>query len=186
MKRNKNNNNFASKRKVGDIVEKRFTLPATVLATGAGTTIPVTSITSAQVQSTPATEWSSFAARYQQYRVKSLKVIGKAINPVQSATISHSTLYMGDYISNSSAPASAAQVLADESIKIVGTDEDFTYLITWSGNPNAKLWTATVGTPAGANQYAFVCASPATPPLTTATTYYSLVVEWIVEFRGSQ
>jgi len=191
----KNRNNRGMKKKApsafsienaGDQIVKRFTLPSVVLATGAGVSILVSSaVTSSQVQSAPATEWASFAARYQQYRVRALRVHGKAINPVQTATITHSTLYRGDYI-GSAAPAGAAQVLSDENVKETCTCKDFTDVVTWQRNPNAKLWNPTSAAVPAANQYAWVAASPVTPPLLTGTTYYSLTIEWEVEFRGSQ
>jgi hypothetical protein len=169
----------------GDQIVKRFTFPNKVLATGAGTVIPLTSVYSGDVQGDPATEWASFAARYQQYRVRAIRVTGKTIQPVQSSTLSHSVLYRGDFIGASS-PASLAQVLSDENVKLVGTDKDFRDIVTWSKNPNAKLWNPTGSSLPSANSFAWTCASASTPALTTATTYYALVVEWEVEFKGSQ
>jgi hypothetical protein len=178
-------NAFAKLSNAGDQIVKRFTFGGGVFATGAGTTLIVTSVTSALVQSAPATEWASFAARYQQYRVRAIKVTGKAINPVETATITHGLLYRGDYI-GSATPASAVQVLSDEKVKVVTTNKDFTDIVTWQRNPNAQLWNPTSAAIPVANQFAWVSATPALPALTTATTYYGVVFEWEVEFRGSQ
>jgi len=169
----------------GDQIVKRFSLPNLVLATGAGTVIPVTSILSGDVFNDPATEWASFKARYQQYRVRAIRVTGKATQPVQTATVTHGVLYRGDYI-GSSAPATNAQVLSDENVKLVATDSDFVDVVTWARNPNAKLWNSTGAAPPNANLFAWTAASATTPALLTATTYYALVVEWEVEFKGSQ
>jgi hypothetical protein len=168
----------------GDQIVKRMSFPLT-LATGAGTVIPITSVSSTGCQTAPATEWASFASRYQQYRVRAIRVTGKTVQPVQTATVSHSVLYRGDYIGGS-VPGTAAQVLSDERVKFVGTDKDFTDVVTWKKNPNAKLWNPTSAAIPSANVFSWVCASPALPALTTATTYYALVLEWEVEFRGSQ
>jgi hypothetical protein len=168
----------------GDQITKRCTY-AGELVTGAGTVIPVTSFTSAEVQSVPATEWASFAARYQQYRVRAIRVTGKTTQPVQLAGITHSILYRGDYL-GSSAPASAVQVLSDENVRECATYRDFRDIVTWSKNPNAKLWNPTSAAIPAANVFSWVCASPALPALTTGTTYYAIVVEYDVEFRGSQ
>jgi hypothetical protein len=100
----------------GDQIVKRLTLPGSVLATGAGAAIPVTVVASSTVQNAPATEWASFAARYQQYRVRAIRIRGKAIQPIQTATSVHSVLYRGDYI-GASVPGSASQVLSDEKLK---------------------------------------------------------------------
>jgi hypothetical protein len=178
----------------GDIIVKRLTFPGTVLSTGGSTIIPVTSVTSSQVQSAPATEWASFSARYQQYRVRAIRVKGKAINPVQSydfaagsqvLALSHSVLYRGDYL-GIAVPANSSQLLSDELVKENTTNKDFSDTVNWKRNPNAMLWNPTSAAIPAANQYSWVCASPATPPLTTATTYYALILEWEVEFRGSQ
>jgi len=169
----------------GDQIVKRMTYPGEVLATGAGTTISVTSFSSGTVQSLAATEWASFAARYQQYRVRKLLVRGKAVNPIQDATHSHGVLVRGDFIGASS-PATGAQVLSDENAKEVATCKDFQDVVTWQRNPNAKLWNPTSAVVPAANTFSWVCASITTPALTTATTYYAVVLEWEVEFRGSQ
>jgi hypothetical protein len=169
----------------GDQIVKRLSYEPLTLATGAGTVIAVTPLTSGYVQSFPATEWASFAARYQQYRVRAIRVLAKATQPVQSATLTHSNLYRGDYI-GASIPGTAAQVLSDENVKVNATCKDFLDIVTWSRNPNAKLWNPTSAVIPSANQFAWVCASTTTPPLTTATTYYAYTAEWEVEFRGSQ
>jgi hypothetical protein len=169
----------------GDQIVKRMTISGDVLATGAGTQIPVTAISSAEVQAAPASEWASFAARYQQYRVRAIRVTGKAIQPIQTATSSHSVLYRGDFIGSSS-PSTAAQVLSDENVRECATHKDFRDIVTWSRNPNAMLWNPTSAAIPTANEFSWVAASPGVPPLTTATTYYALTVEYEVEFRGSQ
>jgi hypothetical protein len=169
----------------GDQIVKRMTFTGDVLSTGAGTVILVTTVGSGAVFTVPAAEWASFSARYQQYRVRKIVIRGKAINPVQSATITHSALYRGDFIGNAT-PASAAQVFSDENMKICTTCEDFVDVVTWERNPNARLWNPTTAAIPIANSFSWVCASPATPALTTATTYYALTLEWEVEFRGSQ
>lgn len=180
----KNPNAFRGLSTAGDVIVKRITQTALVLATGAGTAIPVTSYSSTDCQ-TGGAEFTSFASRYQQYRVRAIRVRGKATQPVQLATVTHSTLYQGDYI-GASGPASAAQVFSDENVRETATYRDFTYVATWSRNPNALLWNPSNAAVPLANRFAVVVASPATPALTTATTYYGVTIEWEVEFRGSQ
>jgi hypothetical protein len=169
----------------GDNIIKRLTSPAGILATGAGTAIAVTSISSLQVQSNPATEWASFAARYQQYRVRQIRISGMAVLPIQTATAAHSALYRGDFI-GASTPGTSTQILSDENVQVCPTNHSFTDTVTWSKNPNAKLWNPTSAVIPIANGYSWVCGSPASPVMTTATTYYALVIEWEVEYRGSQ
>jgi len=172
-------------RNAGDFIVKRLTLAAQTLATGAGTVIPITTVSSQTVFTAPAIEFASFAARYQQYRIRAIRVTGKSTQPVQTATISHSNLYRGDTLGGAT-PGTSAQVFSDENVKECATHRDFVDLVTWSRNPNAKLWNPTSAAIPAANEFAWECASASSPSLTTATTYYAFTVEWEVEFRSSQ
>jgi hypothetical protein len=194
MKRqNKRVRSFSQKEKglgafrsnAGDQIVKRLTLSGQTLATGAGTVISPSVVSTLAVQAVPAAEWASFAARYQQYRVRAMRITGKSIQPVQTATITHSTLYRGDYIGSAS-PSTFAQVFSDENVKQSSTDQNFVDVVTWSRNPNARLWNPTTAAIPAANAFGWAAASPSSPPLTTATTYFAYTVEWEVEFRGSQ
>lgn len=169
----------------GDQIVKRMTLSGSTAATGAGTVITITPIKSSDCYTYPASEWASFAARYQQYRVRAFRVTGKATQPIQTSSVTHSVMFVGDFI-GSSTPTTAAQVLSDEMVMLRDTHSDFVYEATWDKNPNAKLWNPTSAVIPVANTFNVVYCTPATPPLTTATTYYAIVVEWEVEFRGSQ
>jgi hypothetical protein len=166
----------------GDQIVKRMTLNGS-FSTGAGTAIAVISVTSGSV--TSATEWASFSARYQQYRVRAIRVTGKAIQPIQTATIVHSALFRGRYI-GTSVPSSSAQVLADENVKQSCTNKDFVDIVTWQGIPDAKLWNPTSAAIPSVNQFSLVYASNPSGVLTTGTTYYVNTYEYEVEFRGSQ
>jgi len=169
----------------GDIITKRMTFPGLTLATGAGDSIPVTTFTSGYVQSAPASEWASFAARYQQYRVKEIRVSLNAVNPVNTTSITHSTLAVSDHL-GSSVPGSYAQLVSDEAMVNHPTTRSFTYVADWTKNPNARLWNPTSAVVPTANQFAISVASDSASSMTTATIYHSLVIEWLVEFRGSQ
>jgi hypothetical protein len=169
----------------GDVIVKRLTLPGGLLTSGAGGIIAVDSISSTTVQSGPATEWASFAARYQQYRVRAMRVVNKAVLPVNTATITQGSLFVSDYIGSSS-PASSAQVLSDERAVVHSTAKDWVYQASWSRNPNAMLWNPTSAAVPVANQFGVAIASSSAPALTVNTTYGSYTLEYVVEFRGSQ
>jgi len=162
-----------------------MTFENNVLATGGGTTIPITSLTTDQVRSGPAAEWSSFAARYQQFRVRAIRIKGYTTQPVQTATVTHGVLFRADYL-GTAVPSTAVQVFSDEACRTGATYKDFVDIVTWKLNPNAELWNPTSAAIPAANQFAWVCASATTPALTTGTTYFAYTVEWEVEFRGSQ
>jgi len=167
----------------GDVVTKRMSFPFLVASTGGGV-IPLTSVLSGACQTIPASEWASFAARYQQYRVRCIRMRLKPGFPSTiSATVPHTTFFVGDYI-GASVPASAAQVLSDERSQIFGTYQTVVYEVDWTKNPNAKLWNPTSAAIPTANEYAIVFTGngslPATQPIFTGE------LEWDVEFRGSQ
>lgn len=184
-KRDDPNTRSGFKNSAGDVIRKRLTFTGSVLATGAGTSIPVTFVSSSSVQSLPALEWASFSARYQQYRVRAIRVTGLALNPVQATTLTHGSLYRGDFL-GLSMPGSQAEVFADENVRTVSTHTSFQDVVNWNRNPNAKLWNPTsAGTPT-ANTFSWVVASSTVPALTTGTSYYSVLYEWDVEFRGAQ
>jgi len=169
----------------GDTIVKRCTYPSGYIASSSGGVIAVAEFTTSGVESDPASEWASFAARYQQYRVRAIRVIAKAINPVQSATVTHGALYVSDFIGTAT-PSSAAQVLSDERCKVFNTYSDFVYEVDWSRNPNAKLWNPTSAGIPSANQFGIAYASSAKDTLGTSQNYFDATIEWLVEFRGSQ
>lgn len=167
-----------------DVIVKRMSVPQSTITTSAAGVVVVTLFNTQEVESIPASEWASFAARYQQYRVRAVRLTAKAINPVQSATVTHGQLFLGDYI-GTAAPSSAAQVLSDERGKIVNTYKDFMYEVDWSRNPNAKLWNPTSAAIPNANVFGIAVGS-STPALSVSTNYFAISLEWVVEFRGAQ
>jgi len=177
----------------GDVILKRMTLGSQSVSTTAGSIIAVTtSVTSSLVQSAPAAEWASFAARYQQYRVKSVKIRVLPIFPVNNGgaglapNTGHSQLYVGDYI-GSSTPATAAQVLSDEGALCHSTSKPWSFTATSRRNPNALLWNPTSASVPTANQFGICWASSTVATAMAGSTPYLVYdVEWIVEFRGSQ
>jgi hypothetical protein len=171
----------------GDVIVKRMTIPSLLIPVNGAFVIPVTTFDSTLVQSTPATEFASFAARYQQYRVRSMTLVTKAIHPTtDTLMINHSTMYVSDFI-GTSAPTSGAQVLADERAKQFSTARDWSFSVSWDRNPNAKLWNPTSAVIPAANSYGVaLCSNPALPLSTVAIDVFSLAILFEIELRGSQ
>lgn len=186
--------NRANKMGDGDMITKRLTLPlGTVVSTAGGVIAVDTTTDTTQVQTAPASEWASFAARYQQYRVRAVTLILTPAYPASGSPVAgvspqgaHSALYVGDFI-GTSVPASAAQILSDEGSVVLSTCKDVRYTVTWARNPNAKLWAPTTGAVPAANSYGVAFASNATAgTLAISAAYYTRTIVWDVEFRGSQ
>jgi len=170
-----------SLQKSGDTIRKRLTYSADITSSGGGA-ISVASLDTNLTQST--TEFSSFSARYQAYRVVAMKARFIALHPTVDATANiHGTLVVGDSLVGNT-PGNAGQLLSDERSSIYPTWKSVTAFADWNLNPNAKLWDSTGSNIPTANRFAINYGSPST--LTNGITYYHLVIEFIVEFRGSQ
>jgi len=174
----------------GDGIVKRLTLPQASVNSSAGNVIALDA-TSTAALCTSASEWASFAARYQQFRVRGVRVILEPIwpgagNVVASTAFNHSALYVGDFI-GVAAPASPTQLLSDEGAVVTNTSKRVDFTVDWARNPNAKLWNPTSAALPAPNGFGIAFASnPASATLQASTGYYSKTLEWIVEFRGSQ
>jgi len=177
----------------GDVLVKRMTLPVAEVKTTAGSIIALdASTTAASVQSAPASEFASFAARYQQFRVRSVELIMEPAFPANSIPdngTGHGTVYVSDYI-GSAAPGTSAQVLSDEGALITNTSKRLRFKADWSRNPNAKLWNPTSAALPVANSFGISFASQtaalAPDALAASTIYYTRTHVWVVEFRGAQ
>lgn len=171
----------------GDTIVKRLTLPGgTLIAATGGGLVPLETQDTSDVQSFPATEWASFAARYQQYRVLEFRVFVTVTNPAaaDSGTIA-ATYYSSDYI-GSSVPASATQILSDEGMMIRSSAKDCVLTCDMSRNPNAKLWNPTSAAIPVANRVGIAFGGPPGAATTAGSDLFYLTYEWVVEFRGSQ
>jgi hypothetical protein len=170
---------------IGDVICKRMTFPATGQATASAAGVYVINVTytSGLVQSQPATEFASFASRYQQYRVREVKLIFTPIATVNDATHFCGRIFVADYIGSAS-PGSAPQLLADESCALHTNMRGFSFTTTWARNPNAKLWNPTSAVIPTANVFGVAIGSPNDFQANQPLGYITL--EWLVEFRGSQ
>jgi len=170
----------------GDVIVKRMTIPNGTVSSSAGSIIVVTTFSAALVQSNPATEWSSFAARYQQFRVRRMRLhLIAAFNVSEAAVENGNAMYYSDWI-GASVPSSAAQVLADEGAVVRSSFKDHTLSATWVRNPNAKLWNPTNAALPVANSFGVALCSGTAGQFLASTVIFTYALEFEVEFRGSQ
>jgi hypothetical protein len=171
----------------GDVITKRLTNTNSYVVTNSVLGVQLKSTST--VQSDPAVEWASFAARYQQYRVKALSVtfFFMGYNYVQA-----SPYVISDYI-GTAVPGSSAQIISDERCVVRASGGQngstmFVYETDWTRNPNAKLWNPTSAVIPAANTYGIAFASHPQAVAASGTNVPQLVTTdaWIVEFRGSQ
>lgn len=172
----------------GDMLTKRMTISSNTIPTTAGGIIAVATYSNGTVQSNPATEWASFAARYQQFRVKSFTIRFLPVFPVNTgmtATTGHSSLYVSDFI-GTALPGSAAQVLADERSRVFSTSKSWSYTVTSRRNPNALLWNPTSAALPAANSMSIAFASSTVATMPVSQTMGQIDFEFIIELRGAQ
>jgi len=169
----------------GDVIFKRLTFINFEIASDATGNIQYVIVSSNDARSRPAYEWANFSARYQTYRVRAVRIRGFALYPVNTTSVMHGTLIRGDY-NGGTAPNTPAQTFADESARVCPTYKNFTDVITWDMNPNAKLWNPTGSDIPDMNQFAWTCISNNNVTLNASIIYYQGYLEWDVEFRGSQ
>ncbi len=168
----------------GDIIVKRISLFAGALSTSAGGVIPVTNYAAGDC--TSGAEWSAFSSRYQQYRVKAMRVTFTPLWPRSAiAGSNHFSLAVSDALGGAY-PSTAAQVFSDERARLVMSCDRFVATATNSKNPNALLWNSTSLTMPLANNFSVAVASTPSTTLGGAAQVFSVSQEWIVEFRGSQ
>jgi hypothetical protein len=172
----------------GDVITKRLTFTNSYITNNS--VLGVQLKNTGTVQSDSATEWASFAARYQQYRVKALSV---TFYFYQNSGYLGSPFVVSDYL-GTAIPGSSAQILSDERCVVRANGGQngssmFVYETDWSRNLNAKLWNPTNAVIPAANVYGIAFAShPQASPTIGGTNITQLITTdaWLVEFRGSQ
>jgi len=176
---------------MGDTIVKRMTFPNQSLTLDGSGNVPLTTYDASLVFGGPATEFASFAARYQQYRVRSVKVTFTPLyNVAFQIAVGGTTapvlqVYSSDFI-GISVPSSSAQVLADERALIHNTATTFVAKADWTRNPNARLWNPVSAAIPAANDYGVAVASNTSSSASPDNGVMSVSVEFIVELRGAQ
>jgi len=175
----------ASQSLSGSSIVKRMTLTATLTTTGAGGFNQ--QLSSAAVQSSPATEWNSFALRYVDHRVLKVKMSfqpSRVVNTRNAATpldLGPVGVVIADP-SGSAAPATVVAAWALESAKTLSLHKPFKMVVRASQEEHL-LFNPTSATIPAANRFAIVLVVAGGD---ATTVYGTLFYEWWVEFRGSQ
>jgi hypothetical protein len=169
-----------------DVITKRFTIGNQTITTSAFAIVNVTTnVQSDQCSQFPSTEWASYAARYQQYRVKSFKVTffpTQVVNTIATNFIG--VLYTSKFISTN-IPTSAAMIIADNESRCFSTNKQFSYTCTWDRNPNAKLWSPTNAAIAADRRYGIAwCSNTNVNILQANSILFVYNQEFEVELEG--
>lgn len=138
-----------------------------------------------------STEYSQMAARYQELRVKAMRIrIYSAFQKLSEAApgVSLGPLLASSFVQGVAPAPSVSAILASDDVRIdnkVVPNVDM--LATWDLNPNAKLWSSSPGAMAAANQFGVQFRFwNACPAALTGLTQAFVVVEFLTEFRVAQ
>jgi hypothetical protein len=177
---------------VHDILCKRMTVGSQVLTTSAFGIIPVTTnLQSDQCSQFPSTEWASYAARFQQYRVRRMRLhFDPCLNVNSVAGVASlnllSVLYFSDFDSTS-IPTSAAQIIADAKFRKYSTCKSFTFTSNAERNPNAKLWSPTNAAIPALSRFGIAfCSHTNVNLLPINTIIYTYLMDFEVELQHPQ
>lgn len=171
-----------SNKRVDHVVSVTLHGSGTLLGSGAGTSLPVTPYYSNSV--TSCIEWGSYAARFQEFRVKAVHIRAIPKFPQAYSGVAHSVVAWAHQENNTSA-ITAASILAADGVRVGSTTKAIVLTTTWSENNNAKLWTAIATTLPAANVFGMVIGSPSTASaITTGSTFYNVIDSYDVEFRA--
>jgi len=168
----------------GDTIIKRMTKTATITSNGAGNC--TFTVKSSDVQSSPATEWASFAARYVSYRVLKIKV---TLVPLDSAnTVFTGSQMIGLFLAED--PSGIASVTTENAIAALkrvklyaNANNNLVKFVANASEEDHLLWTETtivIPTTGRYQIWGFSNTGAVSHP------YYFALYEWIVELRGSQ
>jgi hypothetical protein len=135
---------------------------------------------------TSATEFGSLAARYQEYRVLAMRVkwrprFGQAN---ESCAVVESGMPVGCTYTNT-APTTVAGILASDGFRVSNSVQKHLDMeVGWEMNPNAKLWTQSVGAAIPVlNSYGISIRHPGSCPanlngVVAVDAYVEYDVEW--------
>ncbi len=175
----------ASRSLDGSSIVKRMTYTTTLTSNASGQFGLL--LTSNQVKTNPATEWSSFATRYNDFRVLKLKVSFtpyRLVNTQNAGTalFSSGAGYIARDPSGSAAGGSRAAVLALEGSKSITLLRPWKMMILASQREHLVFSATSVGI-AAASLFQLVAFADG---LDNSTLYGEIHYEWIVELRGAQ
>jgi hypothetical protein len=172
------------------IVTRKLVSTATVTSS-AGGYITVQTVNSGGV--TGAYGWSNFSARWQQYRVKAMRVrlfplvdATTAVSVGGGAVTPHPTAIAFATYKGGVNYASYSEVVAGSNARVFnGREAVIEYGVDWRGNPEARFWSDTNAAIPTTQLFGIQYQDTGIAPASAATTaYFRQVTEWEVELNN--
>ncbi len=161
-----------------------------VLVTDGSGYITMQSVVSDQARTT-GSNWSSFASRFKQFRVRAIRIrlfplvdVTTALTAGGGAVTPHPTALAFAAYREGLGYSNFASLCAGADSRIFnGREKIISYSTDWSNNPEAKFWCQTNAVIPTEQQFGFQYRDTGTAPASSATTtYYRIVTEWDTEF----
>ncbi len=165
-----------------------------LINTSAGGYIPINTLNSDAAR-TSGVNWSSYASRFQQFRVKSIYVrlfplvdVTTALTAGGGAVTPHpGPIAFAAYREGTGYASYNAIVAGADSTIFNGREKILSYSVDWSNNREAKLWSSTNAAIPTAYVFGMQFSGADTGPTSSAsTTYYRMIAAWDVEFVDPQ
>jgi len=163
----------------------------TTLATNGSGFIPITSYDGNNI--TGCNDWSSFSSRYAQFRVRAVALeMFPTVTVAQCATSTYSVTPFPTFVTIAVVRegvnyANLAALLSGEEVETFGGGRIIRKSVNWDAVPDAKLWVPTNAVVPAANRYGFnLSGNDAAPAASLSTTYYHVIVKFVVEFATPQ
>ncbi len=174
------------------VVRRRLVNSATLSTNGAGY-IGAQNVTSDGARS--ASDFSSFASRYNQFRVRAIRV---RLVPIVDATTAvtvgggavtpHPTaLIFAQYRGNNAFTSYDANAAGANAKLFNGREKVIEYTADWAMNPDAKLWCDSNAAIPNEQRFGIQFQDPAVAPASSASTaYFRRLFDYDIEFMGPQ
>jgi hypothetical protein len=173
------------------ITRRICTFSGGILASTAGSLIALNTCSSDTVRTIGSPEFTSYSARFLQFRVRRVLNRYYPVWPVGSnvvgatGNLNHGVIYSGTFYGASS-PGTGQALLSSDAGRAHRSCDTITVQANWDKNPSAKLWTPVGSAIVASGAFGVAICGPlgANSTLVPSVDYFTVVNEWDVEFSG--
>jgi roadblock/LC7 domain-containing protein len=166
-------------------IVRRVCSDVITLATNASGFVALTTLASSGLV-TSSLNWASYAGAAIEYRVAGLEVlIFPVVNSQTNLTTPVPSFLAVCGFSSGTVPATIGQIIEGPGGKILTGHRPTRFAVGMKGYQDAHLWTPTTGAIVTTEQYGIACmGTTATPAAVASSTYFKIVIKYLVDFRS--
>jgi hypothetical protein len=173
------------------ITRRICTFSGGILSSTAGSLIALNTCSSDTVRTIGSPEFTSYSARFLQFRVRRVLNRYYPVWPLGSnvvgatGNLNHGVIYSGTFYGASS-PGTGQALLSSDAGRAHRSCDTITVQANWDKNPSAKLWTPVGSAIVASAAFGVAICGPlgANSTLVPSVDYFTVVNEWDVEFSG--